>query len=137
MLFAVLASELLYRSSEGLSESMFLVVWHLFYGKQPMADNETYGISDELWEQIEPLLPPVPPERRGSCPPMDNRKAMEAMFYVLRTGCKWEEIPRDLGAGNAVYERFQEWRRTGVFDRMWQVGILAHEELRTLVRRRK
>ncbi len=62
---------------------------------------------------------------------------MEAMFYVLRTGCKWEELPCRFGAGNAVYARFKEWRETGVFDRMWQVGILTHDELRTLVRQGK
>ena len=103
-----------------------------------MADNGdgTYRVPDALWEQIEPLLPPEPP-RTGdtTCPRMDNRKAMEAILYMLRTGCKWEGIPGNLGGDEPSYERFQEWRRTGVFDRMWQVGILTYDELRTLVRR--
>ena len=102
-----------------------------------MADNEAYRISDELWKQIEPLLPPEPSVPKSDGPRMDNRKAMEAMFYVLHTGCKWKELPLDLGAGNTVYKLFQEWRRTGVFDRMWQIGILTYDELRTLVRHSK
>ncbi len=102
-----------------------------------MADNEAYRISDELWKQIEPLLPPEPSVPKSDGLRMDNRKAMEAMFYMLRTGCKWEEMPGNSGGGELLYERFQKWRRTGVFDRMWQVGILTYDDLRTLVRRTK
>ncbi len=90
-------------------------------------------ISDALWEQIESLLLPENPESKGDPSRMNRRKVMEAILYVLHTGCKWEELPSDLGPGNTVRHRFQEWRRTGVFDRMWQAGILTYDELRTLV----
>ena len=56
--------------------------------------NEEYQISDELWEKINPLLPPD--NNRSE---MDKRKAMEAIFYVMRVGCEWEGIPRDIGIG--------------------------------------
>ena len=105
-----------------------------------MADKDTdgsYTISDALWQRIEPLLPPLPPRFSKHRPHIDDRQAMEAMFYVLRTGCKWEELPDDLGTENLVHARFREWREAGVFDRMWQVGILTHDELQTLVRQGK
>jgi putative transposase len=100
-----------------------------------VAENEEYKISDGLWEKIKPLLPPDPPGNNRS--EMDKRKVMEGIFYVIRAGCEWEGIPRDIGIGNVVYEYFLEWRKTGVFDRMWQSGILTHEELRTLIWRRR
>ena len=98
-------------------------------------ENEEYQISDELWEKIMPLLPPDPPGNIR--PKMDKRKMMEAIFYVMRAGCEWGNIPRDIGIGRIVYECFLEWRKTGVFDRMWQSGILTHEELRALIWGRK
>jgi len=102
-----------------------------------MIDNDTYQITDELWEQIKPLVPPAPPRIRRNGLRIDDRSAMNAMFYVLRTRCKWEELPHDMGEGDAVYVRFREWRKTGVFDRMWQAGILTYDELRTLVSQNK
>ena len=93
------------------------------------SENGTYRISDEIWEQIKPLLPPEPPEHRSGRPRMDNRKAMEAILHKLRVRGGWDET----AAEGPVRERFQEWCRTGVFDRMWQVGILTYDELRALV----
>ena len=95
--------------------------------------NGSHLISDALWERIESLLLPGNPNPRGGQPRMDSRKAMEATLYVLRTGCKWEDLPPGLGAGRTVRCRFQEWRKTGVFDRMWQAGILTYDEFRAVV----
>lgn len=90
-------------------------------------------ISDALWEQVEPLLPPELPKNKGGRPRMDNRKAMEAIFYVSRTGCAWKALPRCMGAKSTVHSRFQEWRRAGVFQRMWKAGLLSYEELETML----
>lgn len=96
-----------------------------------MTDNRdrTHHISDELWERIEPLLPPKPPELKSGRPYMDKREAMEAILYMIRTRGRFEDIE----AESPLYEYLKEWRRTGVFDRMWQVGILTYDELETLV----
>jgi len=88
-----------------------------------------YQISDELWKQIEPLLPPKSPEPKHGCPYMDKREAMEAILCMLRT----RGDLRDIAAESPLYEYLKGWRRTGVFDRMWQVGILTYEELEVLV----
>lgn len=99
-----------------------------------MADrDDTYRISDALWEQIEPLLPPELFRLNGGCPPLDNREAMQAILYVLRTDCGWEALPSSFGIGGAVYDRFQEWRKTGLFQRMWRAGFLSYDELRALI----
>ena len=98
-----------------------------------MTYNNTNGshlISDALWEQIEPLLPPELPRPRGGRPRMDNRSAMEAILYVLRTGFKWNQLPRSMGAVTTVRKRFLEWREAGVFQRLWRAGLLTYDELR-------
>lgn len=101
-----------------------------------MVDKDTYGsyrIPDALWEQIEPLLPPEIPKSKGGRPRMDNRKAMEAVLYLLHNDFGWKAVPRSLGAPSTVRKRFQEWQKYGVFQRMWRADILTYDELRTLV----
>jgi transposase len=57
---------------------------------------------------------------------------MTAILYVLRTGCQWKALPRELGAPSTVHDRYIEWRRAGVFDRMRQEGLMDHPELKEL-----
>lgn len=95
--------------------------------------NEIYRIPEETWNQIRPLLPPELPKPRGGRPRMDNRKAMAAILYAFRVGCKWNALPGSLGAPSTVRKRFQEWRKTGVFQRMWRTGILTYDEMRAMV----
>lgn len=94
--------------------------------------NESYRIPDALWSEIEPLLPPEKPKPKGGRPRMDNRQAMDAIFYILRTGCQWKALPRSLGAPSTVHDRFQEWRKAGVFRRIWEAGIAKYDELKDL-----
>jgi putative transposase len=95
---------------------------------------DPFSISDELWARIEPLIPVPQPKRRDrpGRPRQSNRQMMAAIFYVLRTGCQWKSLPRSLGAASTVHERFQEWRATGVFARMWQAGLHEYDALKGL-----
>ena len=94
--------------------------------------NESYKIPDALWAEIEPLLPPEKPKPKGGRPRMDNRQAMDAIFYLLRTGCQWKALPRSLGAPSTIHDRFQEWQKAGVFHRMWGSGLEKYDELKGL-----
>lgn len=60
---------------------------------------------------------------------MDNRQALNAIFYVLRTGCQWKALPRSLGASSTVHDRFQLWVEQGVFLRMWELGLLQYAQV--------
>lgn len=95
--------------------------------KRPDVD-EQWRIPDELWARIEPLLPPKRSYPKGGRPPMSDRQAMDAIFYVLRTGCQWKALPRSLGAASTVHDRFQHWRKEGVFERLWQAGLVAYDQ---------
>lgn len=91
------------------------------------AVDEQWRIPDELRERIEPLLPPDRPHPKGGRPWMPARQAMDAIFYVLRTGCQWKALPRGLGAGSTVHDRFQAWVQAGVLHRLWQAGLLEFD----------
>ena len=69
---------------------------------------------------------------KGGRPRMDDRKAMTAILYVLRTGCQWKALPRSLGAGSTVHHRFQQWVEAGVFKKMWKAGLLELDEKKGL-----
>jgi putative transposase len=92
--------------------------------------DQLYQIPDELWKRVQVLLPPPKRKKnkdRPGRPRMDDRKAMNAIFYVLRTGIQWNAIPKSLGASSTVHDRFQEWRKAGVFERIWKEGLLEYD----------
>src|SRR6476661_7559797 len=97
-------------------------------GSQNFGVAPAFGISDSLWERIEPLLPEQKPKNVPGRPRMDDRKAMTAIFYVLRTGIQWKALPRSLGAASTVHDRFQEWRDAGIFKRMWIDGLSLYDK---------
>lgn len=85
--------------------------------------HERYVLSDEQWSRIQPLLPVVEPSSKGGRPREDDRKMMNAIYYVLRTGIPWNALPREMGASTTVFDRFQEWREAGVFERLWAQSL--------------
>ena len=89
--------------------------------------DEQWRTPDELWERVEPLLPKERPHPKGGRPWMAARQVMDAIFYVLRTGCQWKALPRSMGAGSTVHDRFQAWREAGVFRRLWQAGLIEFD----------
>jgi len=88
----------------------------------PDASAGEYDLTDELWEKIKPLIPEK--KKKSGRPPMDDRKAMDAIFYVFHKECPWKAIPESLGAGSTVHNRFQKWRHAGVFEALCNNGIM-------------
>ena len=92
--------------------------------------DDGWRIPEELWERIGPLLPPKPPHPKGGHPWTPDRPAMDGIFYLLRTGCQWKALPREFGAPSTVHDRFQLWGEAGVFERLWQKGLLEYDALK-------
>ena len=84
-------------------------------------------IPDSLWERVEPLLPAEGSKPRGGRPRVSARQCMDGIFYELRTGCQWKALPQCFGAASTVHDRFQEWRPAGVFERLWQEGLVEYD----------
>jgi len=94
-----------------------------------MPRTHPWTVSDEVWERVQPLIPPAPSHAQGGRPRMGDRQAFAAIVYVLRTGIQWNALPRELGASSTVPDRFQEWERAGVFQALWQAGLQGYDEL--------
>jgi transposase len=91
------------------------------------AVDESFRVPDEMWERIKLLLPVARPKPKGGRPRNDDRKMMDAIYYVLRTGIQWKALPTSVGAGSSVHDRFQEWQQAGVFRNMWAAGLRAYD----------
>ena len=72
-----------------------------------------HDISDHVWNILAPLLPGGP--GKVGRPAQDNRRFVNAVFWVLRTGAPWRDLPSDYGEGCAVHRRFSCWRKKGVW----------------------
>ncbi len=67
---------------------------------------DDYRMPEELWELLEPFLPKYPESTKGGRPRADLRSVADAIYYRLRTGCRWNGIPRELAPGSAsVHDR--------------------------------
>jgi transposase len=79
-------------------------------------------ITDELWEVIEPLLPPEPEKPRGGRPRIPNRDVLRGILFVLATGLPWEYLPPEMGCGSGMtcWRRLKEWHEAGVRRRLHQ-----------------
>ena len=71
-----------------------------------------YDISDFEWAIISPLLPNKP---RGVAR-VDDRKVLNGIYWRLRTGSPWDDIPERYGPSTTCYNRFVRWRKLGVWD---------------------
>jgi transposase len=77
-------------------------------------------VTDELWEIVEPLLPPEPPKPRGGRPHVPDRAALTGIVFVLKTGIPWEMLPKEMGcgSGSTCWRRLRDWQEAGVWERL-------------------
>ena len=77
-------------------------------------------VSDELWEAIEPLLPPESPKPKGGRPRVPNRAALAGIVFVLKSGIPWEMLPQEMGcgSGSTCWRRLRDWQEAGVWEKL-------------------
>ena len=92
-----------------------------------MAKREPYptDLTDDEWRILEPCVPPV--KRGGRPADHTRREIVNAILYVLRTGCQWRALPHDLPAWKTVYTYFRTWCVNGTWQRL-------HDTLRKQLR---
>jgi transposase len=75
-----------------------------------------YDLNEAEWRLIEPLLPDKP---RGVAR-VDDRRVINGIFYVLRTGSPWRDLPERYGPYTTIYNRYNRWAKAGVWLRMFE-----------------
>lgn len=83
-----------------------------------------YELTDLEWKAIEPHLPNKP---RG-VPRVDDRRVLNGIFWVLRSGAPWADLPERYGPRTTVYNQFNRWRKAGVWDRLTDAIVKAHDD---------
>jgi transposase len=76
----------------------------------------TSDLTDEQWELLEPLLPKILPWGR----PREHsyREILNGIFYVMKTGCQWRNLPHDLPPWSTVHDYYRQWRMDGRWKRI-------------------
>jgi len=80
---------------------------------------QRFGLRDDQWERIKDLLPGREGHVGGNA--ADNRLFVDAVLYRYRTGVPWRDLPARFGDWNIVYQRFNRWAKSGVFDRIFKL----------------
>jgi transposase len=98
---------------------------------RPTKARDKWLVSDELWEEIEPLLRHSKSQRgpQGGRPPVTDRQAMDGIFFVLKTGCPWRALDvTGICSGATAHRKFQVWRKAGVFKAFWKKELQRYDE---------
>ena len=97
---------------------------------------KSWELTDEMWEVAQQFIPKPQREENkeykrkpgGGRKPLDQRKVLEGIFFVLRTGIQWKALPKEYGAASSVHEYFSKWAESGFFLRLWEAGLLSYEQ---------
>jgi transposase len=78
-----------------------------------------HDLTDEQWTIIEPLIPrqKAGPGRKRN----DDRRTLNGILFVLKTGCTWEDVPRVYGSPATCWRRFSMWAQNGTWEQVWRV----------------
>ena len=99
---------------------------------------QSWEVSDAFWERVNPMIPQ--PERDkeknykriagGGRKPIPYRQVFEGIVYVLRTGCQWKALPKELyGSPSSVHGYFTRWMKAGFFLSLWRAGLAEYDEM--------
>ena len=78
-----------------------------------------FWLSDRAWASLEPHLPRGKPGK----PRVDDRRVISGILHVLKTGCRWRDVPPEYGPSTTIYNRYNRWSRRGFWRAM--LGALA------------
>lgn len=94
-------------------------------------EDDNFGISDSIWEELKQIIPKPKDNHPLGChrKRIDDKKVMEAILFVLMTGCQWQALDKtNLCKHSVAHKRFQEWAKAGVFEEFWRRGLLMYDE---------
>ena len=91
-----------------------------------------WAIPDDLWLIVQHVLPREELQRSRGRPWIPPRRILDAVLYVLRTGCQWKAVPRAFASGSTVHRRFQRWVEHGVWEAMWHLLLQYYDAAESL-----
>jgi putative transposase len=98
-------------------------------GKEAKELPTLWMVPDELWAEVEPILAAYDPPKTTGRKRIDQRAALDAIIYRMRSGCQWNHLPSELPDDSSVHRTFQRWVALGIIDQIWARLINACDEL--------
>lgn len=77
-------------------------------------------LSDDQWKLIVSV---IPKQGRMGRPRADDRRTLNGILWVLRTGSRWEDMPKQFGVATTCWRRLRRWEEQGVWTRLWQTML--------------
>jgi len=91
-------------------------------------------LSDEAWKTLEPHLPHGKPGK----PRVDDRTVISGILHVLKTGCRWRDVPPAFGPPTTIYNRYNRWSQRRIWQRIFEKMAAADaDSLRKWLKQRK
>lgn len=92
------------------------------------------SLTDQEWEVLEPLLPQILPQKKQTRPSKwSKREILDGVFYQLKNGCNWGDLPKNLPPYSTVYWHYKGWREAEVIEKLMNV---LHGQVREQVKKK-
>src|SRR5213594_3525969 len=93
-----------------------------------------YGrlLTDAQWEKIQPLLPKRPKRPKGGRPPKDDRKVLEGILWILRSGARWCDLPEEFPSPATCWRRLRDWEEQEIWLEIWRAFLSELNERQQL-----
>ena len=89
-------------------------------------------LNDAQWGKIRPLLPQRPPRPRGGRPPSPDRKVLEGILWILRSGARWQDLPEEFPHPSTCWRRLRDWEEQGIWLAIWRAFLSELNERQQL-----
>jgi transposase len=80
-------------------------------------------LTEQQWKKIEPHLPKFKRSRKGGRKPVDNRRVFEGLLWLLRSGARWKDLPREYPSASTCWRRLRDWEEQEVWETIWRVFL--------------
>jgi transposase len=89
-------------------------------------------LTEAQWKKIAPLLPKSPKHRHGGRPWIENRRVLEGILWILRSGARWQDLPEKYPHPSTCWRRLRDWEEQGVWLKIWRAFLSELNERRQL-----
>lgn len=93
------------------------------------AEPTIWEVPDGLWAIINGVLDENYPRKSWDFSRVDLRKVLNGVIFRMRSGCQWNQLPKEFGDDSTIHRHFQNWCRLGVFEKIWAVLVRDCEDL--------
>lgn len=98
-------------------------------GKKVKTLPTIWHVPDKLWDKIRSIINQHDPPKHTGRKRIDPRAALDTIIFRMRSGCQWNQLPKEFPDDSSVHRTFQRWIQLGVLDRIWAVLVEDCQEL--------